>query len=429
MSTDSVTRTTLDNALTVMIKEMHHAPVASFWIWYRVGSRNEVSGITGISHWTEHMLFKGTPTFPKGQIDRLISREGGVFNAFTSTDFTAYFATLPSERLDIGLRIEVDRMVNSLFDPEEVAAERMVIISEREGAENAPRFLLGEEVQAAAFRVHPYHHEVVGWKCDLQTITRDDLLQHYRTYYAPNNAIAVVAGDVDTSTITARLGKLFGAIPARSSPPPVRSVEPPQQGERRVTVEGPGTTAYLQMVFHVPAVRDADFFPLMVLQTILDGTQPLTLFGGLAPSNRSSRLYRALVETELATGVATSLAPTVDPYLFGFSATIRTGHTLSEVEDALTTQLRRVAEEPVSTGELARAIKQTRAQFAYSSESVTSQAFWLGFSEIVASTDWFVTFLDSISRVTTGDVQRVAGTYLTESNRTVGWYVPVQSGS
>lgn len=426
MSKDEVTRTVFDNGLTVLIKEMHHAPVASFWVWYRVGSRNEVSGITGISHWTEHMLFKGTPTFPKGHIDRVISREGGVFNAFTSTDFTAYFATLPSDRLDISLRIEADRMVNSLFDPEEVAAERTVVISEREGAENFPRFLLGEEVQAAAFRVHPYHHEVIGWKCDLQAITRDELWQHYRTYYTPSNAIAVAAGDVDASAMIARLDELFGSIPPGSPPSQIRSVEPPQQGQRRVTVEGPGSTAYLQMVFRIPAARDVDFFPLLVLQTVLDGAQSMTVFGGLSPSNRSSRLYRALVETELAVGVGTSLPPSVDPYLFGFSATVRKGHTLSEVEQALVAQLRQVAEEPVSAGELAKAIKQTRAQFAYSSESVTNQAFWLGFSEIVASNDWFATFLDSVSHVTAEDVQRVAATYLTEANSTVGWYVPVQ---
>ena len=169
---------TLDNGLTVLLKESRHAPVTTFWVWYRVGSRNEVPGITGISHYAEHMLFKGSEAFPKDLVHKEIARNGGIRNAYTWLDFTTFFETLPADRIDLGLRIEADRMVNALFDPHEVALERTVIISERQGAENRPTFLLGEEVAGAAFRIHPYHHDTIGDMCDLDTISRKELWNH-----------------------------------------------------------------------------------------------------------------------------------------------------------------------------------------------------------------------------------------------------------
>jgi len=416
-------RTTLSNGLTVLCKEMHHAPVAGLWIWYRVGSRNEVSGITGISHWVEHMLFKGTPDFPRGEIDRRIAREGGTFNGMTWIDFTTYYETLPSDRFDLALRLEADRMVNSNFDPDEVASERTVIISEREGAENFPGFLLSEEVTSTAFKVHPYHHEVVGWKCDLQQMTREDLYHHYRTYYVPNNAILAAAGDFQTDALLERIRELYEPIPHGSAIAPIRAVEPPQLGERRSVVHGQGETFYVQMAFHAPGAGHADFFPLVILDTILSGAKSMSLWGG-SPPNRSSRLYRALVDSELASDVSSSYSPTVDPYLFTFSATVRSGRKVEAVEAALLTELQRISDEPITEEELATAIKQSKAQFAFSSESVTNQGFWLGFSEIVASYDWFSNYLDNLSRVTREDVQRVAQAYLSAKNRTVGHYLP-----
>ena len=182
MNGQEVIRTQLDNGLKVLLKPLSGVPVASLFLWYRVGSRNEVDGRTGISHWVEHMLFKGTEQFPAGEADRLVAREGGYRNAMTFLDWTAYFETLPADRFDLALRIEADRMINSPFRPEEVESERTVIISERQGYENYPEFLLAEEVIATAMRVHPYRHETIGWLCDLQAITRDELYQHYRTY-------------------------------------------------------------------------------------------------------------------------------------------------------------------------------------------------------------------------------------------------------
>ena len=414
---------TLENGLTVLLKESRHAPVTTFWVWYRVGSRNELPGITGIAHWAEHMLFKGSEAFPKGEIDVQIARNGGVMNGLTWLDFTTFFETLPAGRIDLGLRIESDRMINALFDPEEVGLERTVIISERQGAENQPTFLLGEEVVGTAFRVHPYHHDTIGDMCDLETITHAQLWQHYQTYYGPDNAIAVAVGDFQAARMLASIEELFGPIPARSNPQPVNRPEPPQRGERRLILEGPGTTAYLQAAYHAPAAGDSDFFPSVILATILTGSNGMNVFAP-APPNRSSRLYRALVETELAAGVSGSLWPMLDPYLYNIVATVRSGRSLEEVETALDVEMERTLQEPISEDELSRAIKQASAQFAYSSESVTNQGFWLGYSAIVADIGWFDSFLDKLKAVTVEDVQRVANAYLPRRNRPLGHYLP-----
>ncbi len=413
----------LENGLTVLLKESRHAPVTTFWVWYRVGSRNEVPGITGIAHWAEHMLFKGSEAFPKGEISKQIARNGGLMNGLTWLDFTTFFETLPADRIDLGLRIEADRMEKALFDPEEVALERTVIISERQGAENQPTFLLDEEVVGAAFRVHPYHHDTIGDMCDLETMTHEDLWRHYQTYYGPNNAVAVAVGDFDAARMLPRIEDLFGSIPARSDPGPVNRPEPPQRGERRVNFEGPGATAYLQAAYHAPAATDPDFFPMAVLSTILTGASGMNLFSP-APPNRSSRLYKALVETGLAAGVSGSLPAMLDPYLYSISVTVRAGRSLGEVEEALDVELDRFLQEPISAGELHTAIKQTKAQFAYTSESDTNQGVWLGFSSIVADSGWIESFMDNIVAVTVEDVHRAAETYLPRRNRTVGHYLP-----
>jgi zinc protease len=218
----------------------------------------------------------------------------------------------------------------------------------------------------------------------------------------------------------------FGAILNDADVPPMNAVEPPQRGERRVTVEGEGNVAYLGMALRTPSAREPDFFALTVLDAALTGASGLSFSGG-GMSNKSSRLYKALVATELATHVSGSLLPTVDPFVYGLSAVVRAGHTPAEVEEALQAELARVADEPVTEEELAKAIKQAKAQFAYSSETVTGQALWMGFSEIFADYAWFESYIDNLSAVTVEDVQRVAQTYLKPSNRTVGWYVPQNS--
>ena len=425
LARNGTTKAVLDNGLTVVIRESRNAPVATFWCWYKVGSRVERAGITGISHWVEHMLFKGTPAFPKRELDRMVSREGGVWNGYTWLDFTTYFETLPADRIDLAFRIEADRMIHATFDPKEVESERTVIISERQGNENSPRFLLGEEVQAAAFRVHGYHHEVIGDMCDLQTMTRDQLFQHYKTYYAPNNAVAVAVGDFQASDVLKKIQAAFGKARPGPALPQISRAEPPQKGERRVSVEGDGTTAYVEIAHRAPNAVHPDFPAMVVLDAILAGASPLALFGG-GTTNASSRLYKALVDTELATDVSAGMGTTVDPFLYSISATVRTGHTPAEVEAALDAELARAVAEPVADREVAKAIKQAKAQFAYGSESVTNQGFWYGFSEVFADYTWFESYLDRLAAVTVEDVQRVAKTYLTKSNCTVGWYVPKQ---
>jgi zinc protease len=414
----------LDNGLTVLIKEMHHAPVASFWIWYRVGSGDERPGITGISHWIEHMLFKGTDQFPRGEIDREIARSGGGLNGMTWIDYTTYFEILPTHEIDLAFRIEADRMVNARFDPDEVETERTVIISERQGQENDPHFLLNEEVNAAAFRVHPYHSTTIGDMCDLQTMTRVDLWERYQVYYRPNNAIAVLVGDVDEQKALDQIQAYFGGIAAGPKLNTTRRPEPEQKGERRVTREGQGGVAHLQIAYHAPESTSDDFFAMTVMNAALTGPAAMSSSGG-GGTNRSSRLYQALVETELATSVGSSLELTRDPYLYDLSATVRTGRAIQEVEDALLHELSVIAETSITEEELTKAIKQSKAQFAYAAEETTNQAYWLGWTELLDSYTWFERYIERLSAVTVEDVQRVALHYLKPANRTVGWYVPV----
>jgi len=414
-------RTKLDNGLQVLIRESHAAPVVSAWVWYRAGVRNERQGMTGISHWVEHMLFKGSERWPEGAADEAVAREGGVFNGMTWYDFTTYYETLPAHRISVALDIESDRMHNATFTPEEVESERSVIISERQGNENSPHFLLSEEVLAAAYRVHPYGHETLGHLCDLQTMTRDMLHDYYRTYYAPNNAILAIAGDFNAGEIERITERYFGEIEAGPEIPPVTAVEPPQRGERRVVVEGAGQTDYLNVAFHIPAARHKDFFALTVLNAVLAGASGFLVGGGV--TNHTSRLYQALVEREFAIDISGGLMTTVDPGLYQLMATAWPGRPLADVETALRVEIERLQEAPVTQAELEKAQQQARALFAYASESTTHQAFWLGYSEIFADYEWFTHYLDNITAVTTEDVQRVAQTYLRSQNRTTGWYL------
>jgi zinc protease len=420
----SITKVQLDNGLTVLLKEMHHAPIATFMVWYRVGSRNELPGRTGASHWVEHMMFKGTPQHPGDAMEKMISREGGHWNAFTWLDYTAYYETMPVNRIDLAIRLEADRMVNTVMTAEEIESERTVILSERAMYENQPNFLLDEELTAAAFRVHPYHHEIIGDTIDLKTMTRDDLHDHYRRHYAPNNAIAVVVGDFDSEKMLALVREQFGFIPAGEATAPVVREEPEQSGERRVIVNGPGDTAYLTVGYRVPGVNHPDYAALTLLNAAFAGGGSLGMFSG-GGSNRSSRLYKALVSTELAAGAYASLSPTIDPFLYSISAVVRAGRTLPEVEAALDAEIDRLAAESITEEELAKALKRARSQFIMAGESISGQAQLIGAAEATTGDyRWFETRLDRLNEVTLADVERVRRRYLRRRNRTVGWYEP-----
>ena len=423
MAKSGVTKTRLPNGLTVLLQEVHTAPLVSWWVWYRVGSRHERPGHTGISHWVEHMMFKGTRRFPGDLADRTVAADGGVRNAMTWIDWTTYFETMPVDKIDFALRLEADRMNHALFPPKEVASERTVIISERQGHENSPGFRLMEEAQAAAFRVHSYHHEVIGDIADLESMTRDDLFGHYQQYYAPNNAIAVAVGDFKTREMLARIKELFGSAKPKVLPKLSPRPEPEQKGERRVRLSGEGETAYIDVMYHAPKATDPDFYPMVALDSILAGASSFNLFGG-GTSNKSSRLYRALVESGLAAGISGGLSATVDPFLYILSATVRSGQTPEVVEAALDREIDRARNEAVSQEELAKAVKQARAMFAFGAESASSIGFWLGYTEIFDTYRWFENYLDRLAAVTTADVQCVAQKYLARTNRTVGYFVP-----
>lgn len=419
-----VTRTSLANGLQILLREIHTAPLTSFWIWYRVGSRDEPTGRTGLSHWVEHMQFKGTPRFPAGTLDKAVARDGGVWNAMTFLDWTTYYETMPADKIDLALRLEADRMTNCLYEPREVDSERTVILSEREGNENEPLFLLGEAIQNAAFRVHPYHHEVIGELADLHAIRRDDLYQHYRTYYVPNDAVIAVAGDFETGRMLERLRELFEPIPPGDSPPRLIRPEPPAQGEHRLTVEGPGETTYLQICYHAPAGSHPDFFPLTVLDSLLTGPTSLNMFGGGGISNKTSRLYQALVERELAVSVGGSLFTTLDPFLYTITITVHPERTAEQVLAVFDEEVERLQNETVPEADVRRAIKQARALFAYGSENITNQAYWLGQAEMFATYDWFLTYLERLAKVTPTKVQEAARRFLRPQNRVVGVYRP-----
>jgi zinc protease len=417
--------TILDNGIKVLLKEIHTAPLISSWVWYRVGSRDEITGHTGISHWCEHMQFKGTPNHPSNLLERAVARDGGIWNAFTYFDWTTFFETMPSDKIDLGLRIEADRMTNSLFDEKEVASERTVVISEREGSENEPMFLLGEAVQNAAFRTHPYHHEIIGDLPDLMSMSRADLFAHYRTFYSPNNALISIAGDFKTSKMLGKIKEIYEPIPPGTTPPRIARPEPIATGEHRLTVEGPGETTYLDISYHAPAANDPDFFPLTVLDSLLAGPSSLNMFGGGGTSNKTSRLYRALVEKELAVSVSGGLAATSDPFLYSVVITVHPNRKPEEVMAAFDNEINAIKDNIIREEEIVRAIKQARALFAYGSENITNQAFWLGHAEMFASYEWFLTYVERLAKITPEDLQKVARKYFRSQNRVVGTYIPV----
>jgi len=419
----STTRYTLPNGLLILLKENHNAPVISQWIWYRVGSRDEQPGKTGLSHWVEHMQFKGTPSFPANTLDKAIARLGGYWNAYTHLDWTTYFETMPADKIGLAIRLEADRMVNSTFEPAEVASERTVIISERQGSENEPIFQLSEAVRANAFSTHNYRHEVLGDLTDLKTLQRDDLFSHYQTYYIPDNAVLAIAGDFETESMLEQLRQAYESIPPGQQPTHSTNPEPAQASERRVTIDGQGSTTYIEIAYHVPAATHPDFFPLMVTDSLLSGAGNLNMFGS-GISNRTSRLYRALVDRELAVSIHGGLQATIDPFLYLLTAIVHPESSVEKVIAALETEIQQLMNTPPSQEEIKRAVKQARALFAYGSESITNQAFWLGFSEMIASNHWYENYLTQLEAVTPQDVQSVAQDYLRIQKRTLGVYLP-----
>jgi len=420
----------LDNGLKVLIQEEHAAPLASVWCWYKVGSKDERPGLTGVSHWVEHMNFKGTTNIPKDQVKGIIEQFGGSWNGYTWIDQTTYLETATKDALDRMLFIEAERMANGLYEPDDVESERTVIISELQGGENDPDQLLDQELTATAFKAHTYRHPTIGWLSDLQSMTRDDLYGYYRRFYVPNNATLVIVGDVDADAALARADHYFGGIAAGSAIPRIGTIEPEQTGERRLTIRKEGTTAYLKVGYHAPAAGDDRFFPLLILDAALSGAKGINLWSSFrgAPPQRSTRLYRALVERGLASYVLGALLPTQDPFLYTISVTATDGTSLPSIETVLLEELDRVQRGGITDAELAKAKAQLRARIIFDNDSVTNIAHQLGYFETIGSVDLFTTALSKIASVTVAQVADVARSVLSPSNRTVGHFDPLPVG-
>ncbi len=419
----------LDNGLKVLLCPMHAAPLVSVWCWYHVGSKNEGAGTTGASHWVEHMNFKGTAGISREDLKVWIERAGGMWNGYTWIDQTTYFETVAADALDLALHIESERMTECVYDPEEFESERTVIISELQGNENNPAYLLGVDVAAAAFPDHPYGWPTIGWLADLETMTRDDLYSHYRYYYVPNNATLVVAGDIDPEEALANIEQRFGHIEPGERPAPARAPEPQQEAEQRVVVERPGTTRYLEVVYHAPAFADEDFIPLFVADAVLSGGKGINLWaGGFGRNARTtSPLYQALVEPELVAGVSSALLPTERPYLYGVSATVREGVSEGAVEEALFAALDAQAQSAPSDHALRKAKNQLLAQMAFDDEGVTRTGHQLGYFSTIADWKRLDRLHEEIEAVTAEQVREVVARRLAPKRRTIGWFRPQES--
>ena len=412
-----VLEATLDNGLRVLVLEDRRSPIVSVQVWYKVGSRNERPGATGLAHFLEHMMFKGTPTRGKGEFARLVEQNGGQDNAFTAQDVTSYFVNIAADKVDLVLRLEADRMRNLLLDPKEIDSERQVVMEERRTrTEDDPDGLLSEELSAIAFKAHPYRWPIIGWMEEINRINPPELRAFYDTYYVPNNAILAVVGDVKAPDVLARIREVFGGIPRGPTPPAVTAVEPPQIGERRVIVRKAGAQLpIVSIAYHVPNHASPDAPALELLSTILS-------------EGRASRLYRKLVyEKRMALGAGGDYSyASVDPNLFWFYATPLPGHTVEALERALLDEIEGLKSEPVPDEELARAKNQIEASFVWRQDSVHSRASGLVRFEMLGSWRLLDRFVPMIRAVTAADIQRVARAYFPSDKKNVGVLLPAE---
>ncbi|MCP9446706.1 MAG: insulinase family protein [Nitrospira sp.] len=406
----------LSNGMKVLLVEVPKAPVATVQIWYKVGSRHEVMGRAGLSHMLEHMMFKGTAKYPKGLFSRLIRKNGGIDNAFTGQDFTAYFENVAADRIELALELEADRMQGLMLDPHEFQTERDVVKEERRlRIEDDPQSALVETLFAQAFLSHPYHWPVIGWFSDLDTMSLEDLQRHYDTYYSPNNATLIVVGDFKADVLIQTIKTLFEPIPRGPSPSRPLSEEPPQRGERRFILKREAQLPFVMMGFHVPNHSSEDSYALSLLEAILS-------------KGKSSRLYQSLVyEQKIALAVGADYnSLQADPGLLYCYSVISPGAKTDVVEEALLREIARLQKEPLTEVELQRAKNQLEAAHVFEQDSNFRRAMMLGEAETVgAGWRWETQFLQRIRSVTPQDIQRVARRYLNADNRTVGVLVPL----
>lgn len=416
---DRVSEATLPNGLKVILLENHKAPLVSFQVWYKVGSRNEAWGKTGLSHMLEHMMFKGTKNVGPGEFSRTIEQNGGDDNAFTSTDFTAYFEDLSADRITIPISLESDRMGGLLLKEEEFAPERSVVMEERRlRTDDNPGAILVEQMNAAAFQAQPYHWPVIGWMQDIRRYTIEDLKEHYRTYYCPANAVVVVVGDFKKETVLPLIEHAFGPIPGGRAPDQQKDIEEPQAGERKVVVRKEAQLASVVKAYHVPNVKERDSYALEVIEALLS-------------AGESSRLNRLLVrEKQLALTVeAQNDLLARDPSLFTVSAEVMPGKASDDVEKALVGEIERLQRELVSPRELEKAKNQLESAFVYSQDSLFYQGMILATYEVVSTWRDIDKYVPGIRSVSAEDVRRAARKYLVPANCTTGVLVPIPSAN
>ncbi|HET9326649.1 MAG TPA: pitrilysin family protein [Candidatus Eisenbacteria bacterium] len=409
-----VARHTLPNGLVILLHEDHSVPAVTFWQWYRVGSRNEGPGITGISHFFEHMMFNGSKSVPPKEYDRIIESNGGVSNAFTDRDMTAYYEDIASDRLEVLLRVDSDRMRELLLAPELLKSEIEVVKEERRlRTDNDISGMLDESLYATAFLASPYRWPVVGWMADLERMQRTDLVDYFRTYYAPNNCILILTGDFDSKAALALIQKYFGDIPAQTAPKAPVNSEPEQRGERRAQVRYPAENESFQIGYKAPNARSEDTWVLDLLSSILgDG--------------ESSRLHQALVyEKQLALDAGTFFRPRLDPTLFEFSVEMKPGKPAREGQAALDQVLEKLVKEGPTARELDKAKNLLEADLVKSLKTNNGVGEQLGFYEHVFGD--YRTLYDAIGRyrkVTLEDCRRVARATFVPERRTVVELLP-----
>lgn len=419
-ATEPVHEYALPNGLKVFIIEDRKAPLATFQIWYRVGSIDEPAGKTGISHLLEHMMFKGTPKYGSKVFSNIIQRNGGSDNAFTTKDYTMYFQTIASDRIGIPIALEADRMKNLLLDPKETVSERDVVMEERRMRyDNEPQSQLYEDVLATAFKAHPYRNPVIGWMSDIRHISRDDLSAHYRRYYAPDNAFIFVSGDVDPKKIMEEIRREFGPIPAFGKRlAKTITEEPMQSGQRRVVLKKEAEVPYVMIAFPVPSLPHEDSYALEVLSAVLSG-------------GKSSRLYRSLVyEQRVAIESSADYSGLHrSPYLFLFDAVAAPGKDGAAVEAALFAEIERIQREAPSAREIEKVKNRIEAMFVFAQDSNYSRALYRGMFEIIGGWRLLDSYLEGVRGVTPEMVQKAARKYLIADRSTVGTLVPLEKKS
>ncbi len=412
---EKVHESILSNGLKVILLENHKAPEITFQVWYRVGSRNETWGKTGLSHMLEHMMFKGTKKVKGEEFTRAVEEIGGNDNAFTSNDFTAYYENVSADRVQVPIDLEADRMQNLLLKEEDFRTERMVVLEERRmRTEDSPQSYLAEQVEAMAFQTSPYHWPTIGWYEDIERFTLKNLKNYYQIHYNPSNAFLVVVGDFKKEELLPRLEKAFGSIHKGEVPEQKRGIDPPQTGERITLVTREAELPYIIMGYHVPNLHQPDSYVLEVIAALLSG-------------GKSSRFYQHLVREQqlaLSAGADNDLL-SKDPNLFTLSAQPFPGKKAGELEKALDQEIERLQKEPVGVAELQKVKNQLEASFIYGQDSLFYQAMVLAQYEIAGSWKIVDDYIPAIRKVTPEDIQRVAKKYLLPGNRTVGILIPL----